>query len=130
MAWITLDYAILLGCCELLLTTSRLRRALKYVRPKQLHLGRTNTCENKRLEHIWCLDLNRTCSNVRGISKHGRASWQKASGYTNRTRAEAAIKRFKQVIGDGRSRPRFHVRSMWNVGGGCARARTGAGRPR
>ena len=35
------------------------------------------------------------------IAEHGRASWQKASGYTKRARAEAAIGRFKQVIGDG-----------------------------
>jgi len=35
------------------------------------------------------------------IAEHGRAAWQKASGYTNRARAEAAIGRFKQVIGDG-----------------------------
>jgi hypothetical protein len=28
-------------------------------------------------------------------------AWQKASGYTVRTRAEAAIGRFKPVIGDG-----------------------------
>ena len=35
------------------------------------------------------------------IAKHGRAAWQKASGYTIRARAEAAIGRFKQVIGDG-----------------------------
>ena len=28
-------------------------------------------------------------------------AWQKASGYTTRARAEAAIGRFKQVIGDG-----------------------------
>jgi len=35
------------------------------------------------------------------IAKHGRAVWQKASGYTVRARAEAAIGRFKQVIGDG-----------------------------
>ena len=35
------------------------------------------------------------------IDKHGRAAWQKASGYTIRARAEAAIGRFKQVIGDG-----------------------------
>ena len=27
-------------------------------------------------------------------------AWQKASGYTTRARAEAAIGRFKQVIGD------------------------------
>ena len=35
------------------------------------------------------------------IDKHGRAAWQRASGYTIRARAEAAIGRFKQVIGDG-----------------------------
>ncbi len=34
------------------------------------------------------------------IAEHGRAAWQKASGYTKRARAEAAIGRFKQVIGD------------------------------
>ncbi len=36
-----------------------------------------------------------------GIAEHGRAAWQKASGYTKRARVEAAIGRFKQVIGDG-----------------------------
>ena len=35
------------------------------------------------------------------IAKHGRAAWQKTSGYMKRARAEAAIGRFKQVIGDG-----------------------------
>jgi hypothetical protein len=35
------------------------------------------------------------------IAQHGRRAWQKASGYTTRARAEAAIGRFKQVIGDG-----------------------------
>jgi hypothetical protein len=35
------------------------------------------------------------------IAKHGRTAWQRASGYTIRARAEAAIGRFKQVIGDG-----------------------------
>ncbi len=34
------------------------------------------------------------------IAEHGRRAWQKASGYTARARAEAAIGRFKQVIGD------------------------------
>jgi len=36
-----------------------------------------------------------------GIAEHRRAAWQKASGYTKRARVEAAIGRFKQVIGDG-----------------------------
>ena len=35
------------------------------------------------------------------IAEHGRMAWQKAPGYTTRARAEAAIGRFKQVIGDG-----------------------------
>ena len=34
------------------------------------------------------------------IAAHGRMAWQKASGYTKRARAEAAIARWKQVIGD------------------------------
>ena len=34
------------------------------------------------------------------IAEHGRTAWQKSSGYTARARAEAAIGRFKQVIGD------------------------------
>jgi len=38
---------------------------------------------------------------LQSIGEHGRAAWQKASGYTRRARAEAAIGRFKQVIGDG-----------------------------
>jgi hypothetical protein len=35
------------------------------------------------------------------IAEHGRAAWQKASGYTTRARVEATVGRFKQVIGDG-----------------------------
>ncbi len=35
------------------------------------------------------------------IAKHGRVAWQAASGYTKRARAETAMSRFKQVIGDG-----------------------------
>ncbi len=35
------------------------------------------------------------------ITEHGRAAWQKASGYNIRARVEATIGRFKQVIGDG-----------------------------
>ena len=38
---------------------------------------------------------------LHSIAEHGRAAWQKTSGYTKRARAEAAIGRFKQVIGDG-----------------------------
>ena len=32
---------------------------------------------------------------LRFIAEHGRAAWQKASGYTTRARAEATIGRFK-----------------------------------
>ena len=35
------------------------------------------------------------------IAEHGRMGWQRASGYTTRARAEAAIGRWKRVIGDG-----------------------------
>jgi hypothetical protein len=34
------------------------------------------------------------------ITEHGRAAWQKTSGYNIRARVEATIGRFKQVIGD------------------------------
>jgi len=40
-------------------------------------------------------------SHLQYIAEHGRMAWQKASGYTARARAEVAIGRFKQVIGDG-----------------------------
>jgi len=38
---------------------------------------------------------------LHSIAEHGRAAWQKTSGYTKRARVEAMIGRFKQVIGDG-----------------------------
>jgi hypothetical protein len=34
------------------------------------------------------------------IAEHGRTAWQRASGYVRRALAEAAIGRWKQVIGD------------------------------
>ena len=34
------------------------------------------------------------------IAEHGRMGWQKASGYNRRALAEAAIGRYKRVIGD------------------------------
>ncbi|HEY0311351.1 MAG TPA: IS5/IS1182 family transposase, partial [Allosphingosinicella sp.] len=34
------------------------------------------------------------------MADHGRMAWQTASGYTERAKAEAAIGRWKQVIGD------------------------------
>ena len=38
---------------------------------------------------------------LQGIAEHGRMGWQKRSGYNTRARAEAAMARWKQVIGDG-----------------------------
>ena len=35
------------------------------------------------------------------IAENGRIGWQKVSGYNKRSRVEAAIGRYKQVIGDG-----------------------------
>ena len=50
------------------------------------------------------------------IAKHGRAAWQKTSRSTKRAQAEAAIGRFKQVIGDGlRSRTDQHRKTEVDV---------------
>ena len=38
---------------------------------------------------------------LQSIAEYGRAAWQNASGYTKRARVEAAMSRFKRVIGDG-----------------------------
>jgi hypothetical protein len=38
---------------------------------------------------------------LRFIAEKGRMAWQKASGYNARARAEAAVSRYKRVIGDG-----------------------------
>ena len=37
---------------------------------------------------------------LRSIAEHGRLGWQKASGYNCRALAEAAMSRYKRVIGD------------------------------
>ena len=39
-------------------------------------------------------------AHLRCIAEHGRMGWQKASGYDRRALAEAAISRYKRVIGD------------------------------
>ncbi len=49
------------------------------------------------------------------IAARGRMAWQKASGYTRRARAEAAISRYKRVIGDG-LRSRTDGRQATEVG--------------
>ena len=38
---------------------------------------------------------------LRCIAEHGRMGWQKRTGYNRRSKAEAAVARWKQVIGDG-----------------------------
>jgi len=38
---------------------------------------------------------------LRRIAEHGRMGWQERSGYDRRSRAEAAVARWKRVIGDG-----------------------------
>jgi hypothetical protein len=48
---------------------------------------------------------------LQGIAEKGRIGWQKMSGYNKRSRVEAAIGRYKQVIGDGRPSTRGRVRS-------------------
>jgi hypothetical protein len=48
---------------------------------------------------------------LQGIAENGRIGWQKMSGYNKRSRVEAAIGRYKQVIGDGRPSTRGRVRS-------------------
>src|SRR5271166_2533208 len=37
---------------------------------------------------------------VLAVDEHGRMNWQKASGYNTRSKVEAAISRYKHVIGD------------------------------
>jgi hypothetical protein len=49
----------------------------------------SETAPTQRDQHLDC------------ITEKGRAGWQKASGYTTRAKVEAAIGRWKQVIGDG-----------------------------
>jgi hypothetical protein len=38
---------------------------------------------------------------LQSVAKDGRIGWQKASGYNKRSRVEATIGRYKQVIGSG-----------------------------
>jgi Transposase DDE domain len=49
------------------------------------------------------------------FTEHRRMGWQKASGYNKRARAEAAIGRYKRVIGDG-LRSRTEPRRATEVG--------------
>ena len=38
---------------------------------------------------------------LQSIAEKGRLGWQRMSGYNERSRVEASIGRYKQVIGDG-----------------------------
>ncbi len=49
----------------------------------------------------WPRLTRRSDRHLQCIAEHGCMGWQKASGYNTRARAEAAIARWKQVIGDG-----------------------------
>ena len=44
---------------------------------------------------------------LRCVAEHGRTAWRKASGPMKRARAEAAMSRFKRLIGDVRRTSRF-----------------------
>ena len=67
---------------------------------------------------------------VQHIAEHGRMAWQSASGYNKRTRVEAAMTRWQQVIGDAL---RAHtVRAPGDRGGGrrpCTQPHDRAGTP-
>ena len=67
--------------------------------------GTATTEPTQRDHHIQC------------IAKKGRIGWQKASGYNTRSRVEATIWRYKQVIGDGlRSRKDGRRTTEFGVG--------------
>ena len=51
---------------------------------------------------------------LRCIAERGRLGWQKASGYNRRALAEAAISRYKRVVGDA-LRSRTHGRQAAEV---------------
>jgi hypothetical protein len=50
--------------------------------------GAAETAPTQRDRHLRC------------IAEQGRMGWQKASGYNRRALAEAAVSRYKRVIGD------------------------------
>ena len=51
--------------------------------------GTATTEPTQRDRHLQC------------VAENGRIGWQKVSGYNKRSRVEAAIGRYKRVIGDG-----------------------------
>jgi hypothetical protein len=76
------------------------------------------TAPTQRDRHLQC------------IAEKGRMAWQKASGYNRRAKVEAAIGRWKQVIGDGlRSRMDECRASEVNVAVGVLNRMLELGRP-
>jgi Transposase DDE domain len=68
---------------------------------------------------------------LRLIAEKGRMGWQKATGYNARARAEAAISRYKRVIGDGlRSRTDRRRAVEVNVGVHALNRMLELGRPK
>jgi hypothetical protein len=47
-----------------------------------------------------CRDRQQRDLHILAMDEHGRMNWQKASGYNKRSKVEAAISRYKRVIGD------------------------------
>ncbi len=64
------------------------------------------TAPTQRDRHLQCIaEHGRMGGAAEGSARDsawkGRGGWQKRSGYNSRARAEAAVARYKQVIGDG-----------------------------
>src|SRR5215213_9231005 len=53
-----------------------------------------------RMIRIACTPASPRARHLHLIAEQGRMAWQRASGSTKRARAEAAIARWKQVLGD------------------------------
>jgi Transposase DDE domain len=67
---------------------------------------------------------------LRLIAEHGRLGWQKASGYNRRALAEAAMSRYKRVIGDAlRSRADRRQATEVAIGVHVLNRMLGLGRP-
>jgi hypothetical protein len=52
----------------------------------------SETVESAPMQRDW---------HLQSIAEHGRMGWQKRSAYNRRALAEAAVSRFKRVMGDG-----------------------------
>jgi hypothetical protein len=57
-------------------------------------------CKGAVLESTATTGPTQRDSHIRSINEHGRMNWQKTSGYNRRSKVEAAIGRYKRVIGD------------------------------